>query len=428
MREALGSLTLRGRAFLGAGVTATVGAVVAGQPTVVRAGLLALVLPLLSGVVLQRSQYRIALGRRLAHARIPAGGQTEVTLTLTNEGRTPSGLLRLEEQLPYALGPRPRFVLEGVGRGWRRTVSYPVRADHRGRFTVGPMHVEVCDPFGMVRLRREFASTATLIVTPRVVDLPVVAFTGGWAGTGDNRTRAFAVGSAEDVTVRDYRRGDDLRRVHWRSSARAGELMVRREEQPWQARATLLLDNRAQSHVGHGAASSLETAISLVASIARHLTQRGYAVRLATAATHDSAPWHDHTATASTEAIIDRLAVVEAVPGFGTPLDTSWLSEHGEGGLLIAVLGAVTDQDAVALRRLRHHVGLAAAVVLDTAGWSEALVARGPVTGVAPVTAAGWRAVAHRYDDRFDATWTALARSVSSRGAASSGAAAGSPT
>lgn len=422
MREALGSLTLRGRAFLGAGVTATVGALVAGQPTIVRAGLLALALPLISGAVLLRSQYRIALGRRLAHAHIPAGGQTEITLSLTNEGRTPTGLLRLEEQLPYALGARPRFVLEGVGRGWRRTVSYPVRADHRGRFTIGPMQVEVGDPFGMVRLHREFASTATLVVTPRVVDLPAVAFTGGWAGAGDNRTRAFAVGSAEDVTVRDYRRGDDLRRVHWRSSARAGELMVRREEQPWQARATLLLDNRAQAHVGHGAASSLETAVSLVASIARHLAQRGYAVRLATAATHEA--WHDHTGAASTEALIDQLAVVETVPGTGVPLDTSWLSDHGEGGLLIAVLGAIGESDAVALRRLRQHVGVAAAVVLDTASWSGGTATSSPGSPVAAVTAAGWCAVPHRHDDRFETTWTALARSVSARGSgmAASGA------
>lgn len=413
MREALGSLTLRGRIFVGAGVTATATALVAGQPTIVRAGLIALLLPLLSGAVLRRSQYRVALGRRLAHARIPAGSQTEVTLTLTNEGRTPTGILRLEEQLPYALGPRPRFVLEGVGRGWRRSLSYPVRADHRGRFTIGPMQVEVCDPFGLVRLHREFASTSTLVVTPRVVDLPTVPFTGGWAGTGDNRTRAFAVGSSEDVTVRDYRRGDDLRRVHWRSSARAGELMVRREEQPWQARATLLLDNRARAHVGHGAASSLETAVSLAASIARHLTRRGYAVRLATAATHESAPWHDHASSASAEAIIDQLALVESVPGAATQLDTSWLGEHGEGGLLLAVLGSVDEQDAGALRRLRQHAGIAAAIVIDTPGWPGGNTLE---AGLPRAAAAGWRTVAHRHDDAFPSTWRSLARVVSSHG------------
>ena len=131
------------------------------------------------------------------------------------------------------------------------------------------MKVRLSDPFGLVELDRTFQTTSSLVVTPRVVPLPVVPLSGAWTGSGDNRPRAFASGSAEDVTVREYRRGDDLRRVHWRSSAHAGELMVRREEQPWQSRATLFLDNRKIAHRGSGAASSLEHAVSAAASIAR---------------------------------------------------------------------------------------------------------------------------------------------------------------
>jgi uncharacterized protein (DUF58 family) len=86
------------------------------------------------------------------------------------------------------------------------------------------------------------------------------------------------VGSAEDVTTREYRRGDDLRRVHWRSTARTGELMVRREEQPWQSRATVVLDSRRTAHRGTGAASSLEWLVAAAASVAVHLTHAGFAV------------------------------------------------------------------------------------------------------------------------------------------------------
>ena len=121
--------------------------------------------------------------------------------------------------------------------------------------------------------------------------LPPIPLGGAWTGSGDNRPRAFAIGSAEDVTVREYRRGDDLRRVHWRSSARIGELMVRREEQPWQSRATLFLDNRLRAHRGQGIASSLEAAVSAAASIAVHLGQRGFTVRLVTAVRRG--PQHD---------------------------------------------------------------------------------------------------------------------------------------
>ncbi len=155
------------------------------------------------------------------------------------------------------------------------------------------MTVRVVDPFGLVELGRAFQTTVPLTVTPRTVPLPSIPLGGAWTGSGDNRPRAFATGSAEDVTVREYRRGDDLRRVHWRSSARVGELMVRREEQPWQSRATLFLDNRMRSHRGQGIASSLEAAVSVAASIAVHLSHRGFTVRLVTAVGEDpSSAWH----------------------------------------------------------------------------------------------------------------------------------------
>lgn len=76
--------------------------------------------------------------------------------------------------------------------------------------------------------------------------------------------------------------GDDLRRVHWKSTARTGELMVRREEQPWESRATVVLDTRAAGHRGDGPTASFEWAVSAAASIAVHLRQAGYKLRLVT--------------------------------------------------------------------------------------------------------------------------------------------------
>src|SRR4029453_1872344 len=96
------------------------------------------------------------------------------------------------------------------------------------------------------------------------------------AGSGENRPRAIASAGEEDATVREYRDGDDLRRVHWRSTARRGELMVRREEQPWQSRCAMFLDARTISHHGHGPSSSLEWAVSAAASIGIDRIRRGY--------------------------------------------------------------------------------------------------------------------------------------------------------
>jgi uncharacterized protein (DUF58 family) len=230
VREALSGLTVRGRAFIAAGVTAIVCAILLGQPELTRVGVLVLSLPLITAAVIGRSRYRLALVRTVNPQLVSAGQAARVTLSLTNEGRTPSGVLLLEDHVPYVLGTRPRFVLDGIGHGWRRHVTYQVRSDVRGRFEIGPMTVRVSDPFGFIELGRAFHTTVPLTVTPRTVALPHIPLGGAWTGSGDNRPRAFATGSAEDVTVREYRRGDDLRRVHWRSSARVGELMVRREE------------------------------------------------------------------------------------------------------------------------------------------------------------------------------------------------------
>jgi uncharacterized protein (DUF58 family) len=335
-----------------------------------------------------------------------AGQPASVSLTLTNEGRTPSGVLLLEDEVPYVLGTRPRFVLDGIGHGWRRHATYQVRSDVRGRYEIGPMSVRVSDPFGLVELGRSFHSTA-----PRTIPLPPIPLGGAWTGSGDNRPRAFAIGSAEDVTVREYRRGDDLRRVHWRSSARVGELMVRREEQPWQSRATLFVDNRLGAHRGQGIASSLEAAVSAAASIALHLGQRGFTVRLVTASGDDlSSSWHSRDPELNTGAMLEALAVVQPVTNH--KIDTSWLAESTYGGLLLAVVGSVTDADGPMLRRMHHHAGSAIALALDVSAWAPSSAGLGGVPSSARpmLVRQGWRAVTLRPRDRLDLVWQELGR------------------
>lgn len=409
MREGLTGLTVRGRAFLAAGITAIVCAVVIGQPALTRVGVLLVAVPLLTAYLVGRSRYRLALVRTVSPQLVAAGQSARVRLTLSNEGRTPTGILLLEDQVPYVLGTRPRFVLEGIGHGWRRHVTYQVRSDVRGRYAIGPMSVRVTDPFGMVELGREFATKVPLTVTPRTVPLPVVPLGGVWTGAGDNRPRAFATGSAEDVTVREYRRGDELRRVHWPSSARVGQLMVRREEQPWQSRATLFVDTRLSAHRGQGAASSLEAAVSAAASIAVHLCQRGYSVRLVTATGEDrGSGWHLRNAGMNTGPLLESLAVLQPTPSYR--FDTRWLADPGQGSLIVAVLGAIEDADGPLLRRMRHHASTTMALSLDVAAWAPGSAPTGD--GVAALTLQGWRAVPLGPSDRLDTAWQELGRLV----------------
>lgn len=408
MREALQGLTTRGRTFLGLGLTVFVSALIIGEPVLVEIGVLVAVLPLLAAVFLGRNRYRLALIRTVTPQLVSAGQSAQVNLTLTNEGKVPSGVLLLEEQLPYVLGARPRFALAGIGHGWRRQVSYLVRSEVRGRYDVGPMTVRLTDPFGLVELGRAFRATVPITVTPRTVSLPNIHIGGAATGSGDNRPRAFAMGSAEDVTVREYRRGDDLRRVHWRSSARVGDLMVRREEQPWQSRATVFLDNRARSHRGQGLSSSLESAVTAAASVALHLSQRGFMVRLTTATgEHEATSWHMRDASSNARPLLESLAVLTTTAH--ESIECNWLNEAGQGGVTVAILGSLTPADGGALRRMAQSSTTALALVLDVDGWQQPERKMSADSGpIQTLGSQGWRYTVVGPQDRLEAAWQKL--------------------
>ena len=425
MRSLFGSLTARGRAFLSAGATALVSAFVLGLDDLARVAVLLVALPLLSALLLRRFQHRLGLSRRVEPATVEVGQHATVRLRMSSEGATVGGIVSLEEQVPYTLGGRPRFVLDPAAGRWAREVAYRVRPEVRGHYTLGPMAVRVSDPFGMAELARSFTSHSDLIVTPAVEPLPPIALSGAWTGTGDNRPRAFAGGSAEDVTIREYRRGDDLRRVHWRSSARTGELMVRREEQPWQSRATVVIDNRRRAHRGQGPTASFERAVTVAASVALHLVARGYRVRLVTADPGDigsirAQQWHEHgVSTTEAASLLESLALLSLSDRLR--IDTSWLGGTQQGGVVVAVLGECSTTDEPALRHLQHAGDHSLAVQLAVTQWGASTTRVSPASrGAAPVDPAwlrarGWRATELGATDDLGEAWRSLGTSRAQR-------------
>lgn len=406
LRTALAGLTTRGRSFLAAGVAAAVCAYVLGQSDLLRVGLLLAVLPLVCATVLFRTRYRVAGSRRLSPARVPAGSEARVHLRMDNVSRLPTGLLMLQDRVPYVLGPRPRFVLDRVEAGGRREVSYRVRSDLRGRYPLGPLQLRLTDPFGMCELTRSFSTQDTLTVVPRVEALPALRLSGESNGYGDGRQRSLALAGDDDVIPRGYRHGDDLRRVHWRSTARYGELMVRREEQPQRARCTVLLDTRGVAYEGAGPDAAFEWAVAGAASVLVHMLERGFSVRLLTD-TGSAVPGEgsDGFAGASQESadaaglMMDTLAVVDH--SADTDLSPAYqVLRGGNEGLLVAFFGDLDEEQAAVVARMRRRSGRAVAFLLDSAVWGAE-----PVAG-----AAG--APAHRGEDSLrvlhEAGWTAV--------------------
>ena len=367
MREGMRALTSRGRSFLASGVAALLMALLLGENDLFRIGVLITALPLLAAMVVARTRYRLSCARRLDPPRAEVGGEATVTLRLENVTRLPTGLLLIEDTVPYALGVRPRFVLDRVESRGVREIDYRVRSDLRGRYTIGPLSVRITDPFGLVELTRAFTISDTLVVTPQVVALPHVRLAGEWTGGGDSRTWSVAAAGDDDVAPREYRHGDDLRRVHWRSTARHGELMVRREEQQWQSRGALLLDTRRYAHRGEGPRSSFEVAVSAAASIGVHLAHEGLGLRLVT----DLGAEHltDHGLSWS---LLDTLAVVRHSQARSLEMGVSALRQGGGDGLIVAVLGALDPDEVRELARLRHSGVTAVAVLLDVGTWNGA--------------------------------------------------------
>jgi uncharacterized protein (DUF58 family) len=400
MRQALGALrglTLRGRCFVAAGLAAVVCGAGLGEKDLIRVGVLVVALPLVCAVVVARTRYRMSCTRRLRPARVPAGSATEVSLHLANLSRLPTGLLLVEDALPYALGTRPRFVVDRVEPQGEREIGYPVPSQARGRFTIGPLALRLADPFGMVELAHSFSSYDELVVTPPVERLPAVRLGGAWTGGGDAQSRAVAAAGEDDVVPREYRRGDELRRVDWRSTARRGELMVRREEQPWQSHGAIILDTRAAAHRGHGPGSSFEWAVAAAASIGCHLAHAGYALRLVTDTGEQlTAP----VGSGFTELLLDRLATMRVSGAATLAPGLAALSSAAGEGLVVAICGLGAPAEADSLARVARGGAAGIAVLVDATSWGgprQDARARDFVDTPLRLHRAGWRVLpAHR--------------------------------
>jgi uncharacterized protein (DUF58 family) len=422
MRSMLAGFTTRGRAFVAAGAAAGVLGLGLGQRTLLSIGGVLIILPVLSVLAASRTRYRISWARAITPARVPAGHTASVSIQLDNVSRLPTGLLLAEDTVPYSIGSRPRFILDRIEPGGSRRLSYPIQPDHRGKYAIGPLHVRVADAFGLAKVGSTAAPPSTLVVTPAVTALPHTSLAGSWLGEGDARASTAAAAGEDDVVPRAYRDGDELRRVHWRSTARYGELMVRREEQRWRNRAVLFLDTRLGGHGGRGPASSFEYAVSAAASIGVHMAREEMDTEFVTDAGPVAAPGSFE------DVLLDTLAVIRpsrnSSLGAGLaqlPADTS--------GLFIVVAGRLSPGEARQLATARRVTGPAMALLLAVSTWA----AERPGTAVAGetdeasrvLTAAGWRVATVTADTPLSVAWDMLNRSHMVRGPGAAGPAAG---
>jgi uncharacterized protein (DUF58 family) len=332
-------------------------------------------------------------------ARINVGTPTRVELTVRNLRANRTPVLRLRDPVSGTRGAD--LLVSPLGRGERTIAAYRLPTERRGLVKVGPLDVVVGDPFGLTTLATVAAPTVEVTVYPHIDQIEPLPFTTGHDPLAGARQPNSLGRTGEDFyALRPYVIGDDLRRIHWPSSARHDELLVRQNELPWQGRTTVLLDVRKAGHTG----DSLEVAVSVAASIVAATARRHDLIRLVTSAGSDSdfAPGSDHV-----EAIMEHLAVVPPAPSGSLRRAVEVLSRHSSGGAIVVIVADATPEDLRAAATLRTRYGSLTVVQIDRSAWDPS----------APVGAAPDGAILRiTRDAPFATTWNAHVRTAGRRG------------
>lgn len=189
--------------------------------------------------------------------------------------------------------------------------------------------------------------------------------------------------------------------------------MVRRDEQPRQNRAALLLDTRRVAHRGEGTGASFEWAVSAAASIGAWLTHRGYSLRLTTTAGVNTGAASPAVAE---NLLLDALAVVSLSAERHVDEGLRGLTGQGGGGLVVAVLGIVDAQAVETLARVPATASGAAVVLVDAAGWAGTTPRSKTQAQEAlryardALSASGWRPVVARHGEDLRQLWPEAGR------------------
>lgn len=353
-----------------------------------------------------RGRHRLAVARDARPNPVHAGESARVDVRITASdpaARVRLAGLRFAEQAATELsGGRP--LRARVQRSPQQvTVSYQVDATRRGRWQLGPLVVTRSDPFGVARTSATLGDHAEVVVWPTVVPLPTASDV--LVGEPDRVALGARTPSTDDASLRDYREGDDLRRVHWRSSARRGALMVRSDERAGMRPVSVLLDLPAKL-------TALEWTISLAASMALAMLDGGHPVRLVGGRPGAPTAFHQaRTGPTARASLLDSTVDLEAPrtseDAEAYLLGAAHLLETTDAGgeIVLAVLGPLGASTRAALAHVADNAQGWAVVRADG---SSAAHEREAQHTVSSLRRAGWRACAVAPGEDVVACWLRL--------------------
>ncbi|MDQ1397455.1 MAG: hypothetical protein QOG64_2714 [Acidimicrobiaceae bacterium] len=327
------------------------------------------------------NRFSISAVRQLHPSQVHVGASSRVDLTVQNTGTRGSPVLAARD--PFDRGRRwARFSLAPLTQNETARAAYRLPTDQRGVFPLGPLEMVLADPFGLASATSEVAGQTALTVYPHIDRIRAMPDTQGPdPHNGAGHPIALSQTGEDFYALREYQTGDDLRRVHWPSTARLDELMIRQDDMPWQGRATVLVDLRRAVHTD----DSFELALSAAASIVDASVRRSALVRLVASDGVDSG---FGSGRAHLNLILERLAAAKMHGDLRLPAILTSLRRAGAGGALTMVTTArVGSSDLDAMARLRARYGSLFLVLFERSATEpgSTAVAPRPVPALGPV-------------------------------------------
>ncbi|TDC64503.1 DUF58 domain-containing protein [Actinomadura sp. GC306] len=285
-------------------------------------------------------QVRLDVRREVAPAKVARGEPAVGVLHVTNRGRGARGVRARDAAGPGAV----EVDIPRLRAGATRTVSYRLPTGRRGELPVGPLRLERADPLRLARRTREYGAPEVLLVRPRTVPLALLPSGRAHHLEGPTSDRSPA-GTATFHALREYVVGDELRHIHWKSSARTGTLMVRRLVDASLPTTTVVLEARPGAWPEP---DDFELAVDAAASVAAAAAAAQFPVRVLTGGGPVA---ETRGGPDDLETLLDRLTSVETREGAGSVVDA--VRRVRGGGSLVAVLGGAVELAGIAAVRSR---------------------------------------------------------------------------
>ncbi len=235
--------------------------------------IIALLVALIS---VQRRLPPLNVKRIVSPAMVSVGEPARVDIQVANLGRQASPYLQLWE--PVGNNGGAPMQLAKLGPGQAASAAYRVPTSRRGLVRTGPLRALRRDVLGLTERTTTLAGTEEVLIVPHTIPLPFPSI-GSSGRLGQHlRMKSWGQTGTEFHSLREYQRGDDIRRINWKASARATSLIVRETALEGIRRCTVVLDTNASEYTN----GSFEQAVIAAASITASSAHAGVNTRFAT--------------------------------------------------------------------------------------------------------------------------------------------------